>query len=113
MPDFLGAWCQQLMSERFQPFDRIHKPVIFDNKLHKMSTAELNQKKLELIDWINRLADEHMIDLLDSLKSGKVDEDWWDELSSSQQQLVKDGLEDIANGNVVSSEQFWNKLKIG
>ncbi len=36
---------------------------------------------------------------------------WWDELSESQQQLLKDGLEDITNGNVVSSEQFWNKLK--
>ncbi len=40
-----------------------------------MSTAEHNQKKLELIDWISRLADEHMIELLDSLKSGQTDED--------------------------------------
>lgn len=78
-----------------------------------MSSAELNQKKLELIDWINRLTDEKLVEFLDGLKSSRTKDDWWDELSSSQQQLVKDGLNDIESGNVMSSDQFWNKLKNG
>lgn len=78
-----------------------------------MSTAELNQKKLELIAWINRLTDEHIIEFLDGLKSSKSGDDWWDELSISQKRLLQKGLDDIDKGNVVSSSEFWNKLKNG
>lgn len=78
-----------------------------------MSSAELNQKKLELIAWINRLTDEKVIEFLDGLKSSKTKDDWWDELSPSQQQLIRKGLNDIEAENVISSEQFWNKLKNG
>lgn len=78
-----------------------------------MSTAELNKKKLDLIAWINQLSDENTIEFLDGLKSSKADKDWWDELSISQQQLIKEGIDDIENGNVISSSQFWNKLTNG
>ncbi len=78
-----------------------------------MSTAELNQKKLELIAWINRLTDAHIIEFLEGLKSSKSSDDWWDELSISQKQLLQKGLDDIDKGNVVSSSEFWNKLKNG
>ena len=78
-----------------------------------MSTAELNRKKLELIDWINRLSDERLIDFLNGLKISKEGIDWWDELTDSQKQLIKKGLDDFESGNVVSSSQFWDKLKNG
>ena len=78
-----------------------------------MSTAELNKKKLDLIAWINRLSDENIIEFLDGLKSSKAKEDWWDELSISQQKMIRNGMDDIENGNVISSSQFWNKLKNG
>jgi hypothetical protein len=78
-----------------------------------MSAAELNQKKLELIAWINRLTDAHIIEFLEGLKSSKSSDDWWDELSISQKQLLQKGLDDIDKGNVVSSSEFWNKLKNG
>lgn len=76
-----------------------------------MSTAELNQKKLELIAWINRLSDERLIDILDGLKRSSSNEDWWDELSISQKQQIKNGLDDIEIGDVISSSQFWKQLK--
>lgn len=41
-----------------------------------MSSAELNQKKLELIDWINRLTDEKLVEFLDGLKSSRTKDDW-------------------------------------
>lgn len=78
-----------------------------------MSTAELNKKKLDLIDWINRLSDENIIEFLDGLKSSKSKEDWWDELSESQQKMLQNGIDDIEAGNVISSTQFWNGLKNG
>jgi hypothetical protein len=75
-----------------------------------MSTAELNKKKLDLIAWINQLSDENIIDFLDGLKSSKANQDWWDELTISQQRLIKNGIEDIDRGSVLSSSQFWNAL---
>jgi len=75
-----------------------------------MSIAELNQKKLDLIAWINRLSDEDIIEFLDGLKKSKSKNDWWDELSENQQKIVQNGIDDIENGNVISSTQFWKEL---
>ena len=78
-----------------------------------MSSAELNQKKLELIAWINRLSDENIIEFLDGLKRSKSKDDWWDGLSENQQKILQNGIDDIENGNVISSNQFWEALKNG
>lgn len=78
-----------------------------------MSTAELNQTKLDLIDWINRLSDENMIEFLDGLKKSKSKDDWWDDLSENQQIMLRNGMDDIESGNVISSSQFWEELKNG
>jgi hypothetical protein len=69
-----------------------------------MSTAELNQTKLDLIAWINRLSDENMIEFLDGLKKSKSKDDWWDDLSENQQKMLRNGI---------SSSQFWEELKNG
>jgi hypothetical protein len=78
-----------------------------------MSTAELNQTKLDLIAWINRLSDENMIEFLDGLKKSKSKDDWWDDLSENQQKILRNGMYDIESGNVISSSQFWEELKNG
>lgn len=78
-----------------------------------MSTAELNQTKLDLIAWINRLSDENMIEFLDGLKKSKSKDDWWDDLSENQQIMLRNGMDDIESGNVISSSQFWEELKNG
>jgi hypothetical protein len=78
-----------------------------------MSTAELNQTKLDLIAWINRLSDENMIEFLDGLKRSKSTGDWWDNLSENQQKMLRNGMDDIESGNVISSSQFWEELKNG
>jgi hypothetical protein len=76
-----------------------------------MSSAELNKMKLDLIAWINRLSDEKIIEFLDGLKTSESNGDWWDELSEQQQEKLLRGIQDIENGNVLSSSQFWNELK--
>jgi len=76
-----------------------------------MTTGELNKKKLDLIAWINRLSDENMIEFLDGLKKSKSKNDWWDELTESQQRALQIGINEINNGKTVSAKQFWNELK--
>lgn len=78
-----------------------------------MSTAELNKKKLDLIAWINKLSDENIIEFLDEFKKSKSKNDWWDELSESQQLLVQEGLDELEKENMLTSTQFWNQLKNG
>ena len=78
-----------------------------------MSAAELNKKKLDLIAWINRLSDENIIEFLDGFKRSKSKSDWWDHLSESQKDLIRKGLEDHENNNMISSTQFWENLENG
>lgn len=37
--------------------------------------------------------------------------DWWDELSESQKVQINEGLEDVKKGRVMSSAEFWARLK--
>jgi hypothetical protein len=76
-----------------------------------MSTAELNRKKLDLIAWINKLSDENTIEFLYGLKKSKSKNDWWDELSENQKEILQNGIDEIENGNVISSTEFWKELK--
>jgi hypothetical protein len=76
-----------------------------------MSTAELNRKKHDLIAWINRLSDENTIEFLYGLKKSKSKNDWLDELSENQKEILQNGIDDIENGNVISSTEFWKELK--
>ena len=78
-----------------------------------MSTAELNKKKLDLIAWINKLSDEKMIEFLNGLKGSNSYVDWWDKLTEYQQNSLQNGLNDIENGKVIPSSQFWDELKNG
>lgn len=49
-----------------------------------MSTAELNEIKLNLIAWINQISDADLISLLEGIRSSRSKGDWWDELSAQQ-----------------------------
>ena len=76
-----------------------------------MSTAEINKIKLNLIAWINQLSDTDLISFLDGIRNSRSKGDWWDELSSDQKEIILSGLKDAENGKLISSEDFWNKLK--
>ena len=64
-----------------------------------------------MIAWINRLSDETIIEFLDGLKKSKSKDDWWEELTEEQQTLIQVGIDDVENGNVFSSRDFWKALK--
>lgn len=76
-----------------------------------MSAAELYKAKLDLIAWINQLSDVNMIEFLEGLRNSEIQEDGWDNLPESHKAEIEKGLEDVKNGNVLSSEEFWKKLK--
>jgi len=76
-----------------------------------MSAAELKRKKLDLIAWINMLSDERLIEFLDSLKTSGSTDDWWTNLSDNQRSVINNGMKDIDEGRVMTSDQFWKNLK--
>ena len=76
-----------------------------------MSVEEIKQTKSNLIGWIEQLSDTSMLSFLESLKDSKTDNDWWDNLRRSLFHRINDGLGDDENGRVVSSNDFWKKLK--
>jgi len=78
-----------------------------------MSSAEINQKKLDLIAWIKELSDVNLLSLLDGLRESQNEKDWWKQITPDQKRLIEQGMEDVKNGRVMSSEEFWNRLRDG
>jgi len=79
--------------------------------MEEMRISELNKKKLDLIAWINQLSDKNTIEFLDNLKRATSKDDWWDELLDNEQIKLQNGMNNIKEGNVISSAQFWKELK--
>jgi hypothetical protein len=75
-----------------------------------MSAAEIKKTRTKLISWIEQLSDPNVLDFLDGIIQSNTKKDWFDELSLKQQNHLNEGLEDIKNGKVMSSDQFWNNL---
>ena len=76
-----------------------------------MTAADLNRIKLNLIAWIHQLSDIDLLTFLDSLKNAGSKQEWWDELNDSQQKIVLKGIKDADEGKLISSENFWKKIK--
>jgi hypothetical protein len=79
-----------------------------------MSAAEVKETKTNLIAWIEELSDMSMLSILESLKNantGNAGKDWWDDLSAAQKENINAGLKEAQEGNLMSSKEFWSKLK--
>ncbi|HEY8782103.1 MAG TPA: hypothetical protein VIM16_10835 [Mucilaginibacter sp.] len=76
-----------------------------------MSVAELKETKSNLKAWIDKLSDTNMLIMLDGLRTANSDKFSWDDLSEFEKQNINEGLEDIENGRVMTSDEFWNQLK--
>lgn len=72
---------------------------------------ETQALKNELIDWIQRLQDRGILESLAFLKKDAEGYDWADDLSPEARTSIERGLEDSRNGRVLSSEEFWSKLR--
>lgn len=66
--------------------------------------TNIQNKKLELIQWVSTLEDLSIINKIFELKKEKTD--WWNEISDAEKKSIEKGLEDADAGRVVSHEDF-------
>ncbi len=57
--------------------------------------------KIELIQWLTTLEDENALKDLISIRD-KSNKDWWESISSEEKNSIQNGLKDIKEGKVVS-----------
>ncbi|NDV16756.1 hypothetical protein GO009_12030 [Muricauda sp. TY007] len=61
----------------------------------------IQNKKIELIQWLSTLNDESIIEKIMKLRENEK-ADWWDEISKEEKESIKNGLKDAASGNMES-----------
>lgn len=61
----------------------------------------LQNKKIELIQWLSTLNDHTLIDKLMKLRE-KEKSDWWNEISDSEKKSIEQGIHDADNGKLTS-----------
>ncbi|MCK0115356.1 hypothetical protein [Gelidibacter sp. F63206] len=62
---------------------------------------DLQNKKIELIQWLSTLDDQSLIDKLMKLRK-KEKTDWWNEISIDEQKSIEKGIQDAENGKLTS-----------
>ena len=64
-----------------------------------METTNIQERKLELIQWVSVIDDVSLLDKLTNLRDQSIS-DWWDEISDSERESISKGLADADAGNV-------------
>ncbi|MFN2261887.1 MAG: hypothetical protein ABR595_07480 [Psychroflexus sp.] len=59
----------------------------------------LENKKIELIQWLSTLNDTSLIDKLMKLRE-KEKSDWWNEISDIEKESIEKGIKDADNGKL-------------
>ncbi len=58
----------------------------------------IQNKKLELINWLSSLEDLSVINKIFDIKKEKTD--WWDEISAAEKESIEKGLKDADEGKL-------------
>ncbi len=61
----------------------------------------LQNKKIELIQWLSTINDVSLIEKLVKLRE-KEKSDWWNEISAAEKESIEKGLLDADNGKLTS-----------
>lgn len=69
-----------------------------------MSTEAIRN---ELIDWISKLEDQSLLGSLLGIKRATQPTDWADDLSPEERRSIERGLDDLKNGRMTPSKDFW------
>ena len=70
----------------------------------------LQNKKIELIQWLSTLDDQSLIDKLMKLRK-KEKTDWWNEISTDEQKSIEKGIQDADNGKLTSHSNVKKKYE--
>lgn len=64
-----------------------------------MATTNIQERKLELIQWLSIIEDVSLLDKLAELKDHST-RDWWDEISDAEKESIAKGIEDADAGRL-------------
>ena len=70
---------------------------------------DISAKKLDLIQWLIQLNDEHLLNKIQALQAEDVD--FWNELSEPQRQEIKKGLAELETGQKHDYESIVAKYR--
>ena len=70
---------------------------------------DISAKKLDLIQWVIQLNDEHLLNKIQALQAEDVD--FWNELSEPQRQEIKKGLAELETGQKHDYESVVAKYR--
>lgn len=62
-------------------------------------TPNLQERKLELIQWLTLVDDDSVLDKVARLKDEDAS-DWWDDISEAARESIQKGKDDADNGNL-------------
>jgi hypothetical protein len=63
--------------------------------------VNLQNKKIELIQWLSTLNDKVLINKLMKFRE-KEKTDWWEEISDIEKESIEEGIQDANNGKLTS-----------
>lgn len=69
---------------------------------------QIQNHKLELIQWLSSLSDAKTIERLISIKH-EVQQDFWDELSEAEKQSIELGIKDANEGLIIAHAEIRKK----
>jgi hypothetical protein len=64
-----------------------------------MATTDIQDRKLELIQWLSVVEDVSIIDQLSEIKE-QSSSDWWDEIADAERVSISKGLDDAQAGRL-------------
>ncbi len=67
-------------------------------------------KKIELIEWISKVQDEKLIRKMEVLRK-EAEADWWDTLTSEQQEDIEAGITDLEEGRKKDFKKVLSKYR--
>lgn len=65
---------------------------------------DIQNKKIELIQWLTVLNDEPTIQKLIELRNNQT-KDWWEDISIDERASIKKGIKDANSGNLKSHSE--------
>jgi hypothetical protein len=67
--------------------------------------------KFELMEWLSKVDDSQILTSLLQFKKSTESGDWSAQLTKEQLESLHRGLSEMAQGKVVSSDDFWNSIE--
>lgn len=69
----------------------------------------IENRKLNLINWISSLQEEDILSEVEKIQKEKTD--WWDKVSKEDKIAINEGLEQFEHGEFLTHAQVRTKIK--